>query len=76
MPPEDRAVMTDHALAHTEEVRQLIDAKAASWAASASWWRAVAAQAGLVTVPHLVRAERSPLRLPTFQRPTSHLAVS
>ena len=25
--------MTDHTLAHTEEVRQLLDAKAASWAA-------------------------------------------
>ena len=67
--------MTDQALAHTEKVRQPIDAKAASWAASASWWRAVA-QAGLVTVPHPFRAERSPLRLPTFRWPISHLAAS
>jgi SAM-dependent methyltransferase len=42
----------------------------------AGWWRAVAAQAGLVTVPRPVRAELSPLRLLTFQRPVSHRAAS
>ena len=43
---------------------------------SAGWWRAVAAQAGLVTVSFPGRAERSPLRLFTFQRPSSHQAAS
>jgi ubiquinone/menaquinone biosynthesis C-methylase UbiE len=43
---------------------------------SAGWWRAIAAQAGLVTVPRLGRVERSPLRLFTFQRPSSHRAAS
>lgn len=43
---------------------------------SAGWWRAVAAQAGLVTVPFPGRAERSPLRRFTFQRPISYRAAS
>ena len=43
---------------------------------SAGWWRAVAAQAGLVTVPRPARVERSPLRLFTFQRPGNDGAAS
>jgi 2-polyprenyl-3-methyl-5-hydroxy-6-metoxy-1,4-benzoquinol methylase len=43
---------------------------------SAGWWRAVALQAGLVTVSFPGTAERSPLRLFTFQRPSSHQAAS
>lgn len=43
---------------------------------SADWWCAVAAQAGLVTVPRPGRAECSPLRLLTFQRPGSYGAAS
>ena len=44
---------------------------------SAGWWCAAAAQAGLVVVPRPTRAaERSPLRLFTFQRPNSHGTTS
>ena len=43
---------------------------------SVSWWCAVAAQAGLVAVRRPTRAERSPLRLFTFQRPGSYGAAS
>ena len=43
---------------------------------SAGWWCAVAAQAGLVAVSRPARAERSPLRLFTFQRPASYGAAS
>jgi 2-polyprenyl-3-methyl-5-hydroxy-6-metoxy-1,4-benzoquinol methylase len=44
---------------------------------SAGWWCATAAQAGLVVVPRPTRAaERSPLRLFTFQRPSSHWTAS
>lgn len=43
---------------------------------SAGWWRAVAAQAGLVAVSCPPgAAKRSPLRLLTFQRPSSHRAA-
>jgi SAM-dependent methyltransferase len=41
-----------------------------------SWWCAVAAQAGLVAVGRPARADRSPLRLFTFQRPGSYGAAS
>ena len=43
---------------------------------SAGWWCAVAAQAGLVAVRRPARAERSPLRLFTFQRPGRYGAAS
>ena len=43
---------------------------------STSWWHAIAAQAGLVTVSFPGRAVRSPLCLFTFQRPSSHQAAS
>ena len=43
---------------------------------SVSWWCAVAAQAGLVAIRRPARAERSPLRLFTFQRPGSYGAAS
>ena len=43
---------------------------------SAGWWHAVAAQAGLVAVRRPTRADRSPLRLFTFQRPGSYGAAS
>jgi SAM-dependent methyltransferase len=36
----------------------------------ARWWSAVAAQSGLLTIASAVGAERSPLRLMTFGRPT------